>query len=153
METTDTNSTKEMNKDAIDRKTSKRNRTPFSEMRISFMKNMGKDVSREYEPDKPQQEDPEKNNKNTHYADRPNFFDPPENLPQADEQTIIKEDSEFKNMDDFQYNQKIYELTKTIDNLRRIDVTTLPVEKRKEIETQWKTAYAERERLRKRKYK
>lgn len=68
METTNTDSTKEMNKDAVDRKKAKRNRTPFSEMRISFMKNMGKDVSDEYEnesgkyvktdkkPDEPKQE-------------------------------------------------------------------------------------------------
>lgn len=50
METTDTNSTKEINKDAVDgKKMRKRSRTPFSEMRISFMKGMGKDVSEDYE--------------------------------------------------------------------------------------------------------
>lgn len=55
METTDTNSTKEMNKDAVDKKKAKRNRTPFSEMRITFMKGMGKDVSEDYE--KPKQKE------------------------------------------------------------------------------------------------
>jgi len=56
METTDTNSTKEMNKDAVDsKKNQKRNRTPFSEMRILFMKHMGKDVSEDYE--KPKQKE------------------------------------------------------------------------------------------------
>lgn len=55
METTNTDSTKEMNKDAVDSKKAKRSRTPFSEMRISFMKNMGKDVSGEYEKPKPKE--------------------------------------------------------------------------------------------------